>query len=61
MIQGHFEGQKVNLKVKITKKRFLANLQIFIHMTTGVIRHFYVILTVEYVFGDSMSFSRSKA
>ena len=47
MIQGHFQGQKINLKVKITKKWYLANANkniLQMQIRTSVIRYFYMIL-----------------
>ena len=63
MIQGHlggyFQGQKVNLRVKITKKLILVNTNKNKCNTSFVCEFDYRIL-FWYYFDDSMSFLKSK-
>ena len=54
MIQGDFQGQKVNLKVKFARM-FLANTK---RNKTCVIRHFTVLLTGENVYGILLMIAR---
>ena len=54
MIQGYFQGQKVNLKVKFARI-FLANTK---RNKTCVIRHFIVLLTGENVYGIILMIAR---